>query len=454
VFHRLDLAQAAELFSRSDAALPEADETPFASAMDEIHEAMFRAAVRHERGDEGWAGEERRAFAVLRDAITSSVAQRPAVPVRRLVDDQIAWGRSPVRLDLAGGWSDTAPYCLKNGGAVVNLAVNLNGQPPAQAYVRQTDRREIVLRSIDLGAETRVRTLVELATYDQVGDEFSLAKAALALAGFEPRFSGLAGARTLEETLEAFGGGIEISMLAATPKGSGLGTSSVLGATLLGTISEACGLAWDAHELLQRTLALEQMMTTGGGWQDQAGGIFRGLKMVETSAGLVQRPQLRWLPTQLFAETAERTMLLYYTGLRRVAKGILQEVVRGMFLNRAPQLRILDEIKRQAYRTSEAIQRDDWDELCALVWGSWRLNQQLDAGTNPPEVAEIFAKVDDYLAGAKLLGAGGGGYMLMMAKDADAAARIRETLTAHPPNTRARFVHFDLSETGLQVTRS
>lgn len=147
-------------------------------------------------------------------------------------------------------------------------------------------------------------------------------------------------------------------------------------------------------------------------------------------------------------------MLLYYTGLRRVAKGILQEVVRGMFLNRAPQLRLLDEIKRQAYRTFEAIQRDDWDELCMLVGGSWKLNQALDAGTNPPAVAAIFNRVEDYLAGGKLLGAGGGGYMLMLAKDADAAVKIRETLTANPPNERARFVHFDLSETGLQVTRS
>jgi len=455
VFHRLDLEQAAGMFAQSESTLPGTEEMPFTSAMDEVHEAMFRAAVRRERGEDGWAEEEKKAFSVLRDAITTGVAQRPASPSRRLMDDQIAWGRSPVRLDLAGGWSDTAPYCLKNGGAVVNLAVNLNGQPPAQAYVRQTDKREIVLRSIDLGAETRVRTLEELCTYDRVGDEFSLAKAALALAGFEPRFSGFPGARTLDETLEAFGGGIEISMLAATPKGSGLGTSSVLGATLLATISEACGLAWDERELFQRTLAIEQLMTTGGGWQDQAGGIFRGLKMIETTAGLAQKPQLRWLPTQLFEEAAERrTVLLYYTGLRRVAKGILQEVVRGMFLNRAPQLRLLGEIKRQAYRTFEAIQRDDWDGLCALIDGSWRLNQALDAGTNPPEVAAIFDLVEDYLAGGKLLGAGGGGYMLMMAKDADSAARIRQILIANPPNARARFVHFDLSETGLQVTRS
>jgi mevalonate kinase len=82
------------------------------------------------------------------------------------------------------------------------------------------------------------------------------------------------------------------------------------------------------------------------------------------------------------------------------------------------------------------------------------LNQQLDAGTNPPEVQRILASVQNFLAAAKLLGAGGGGYLLLLAKDDDAAARIRQTLTASPPNPLARFVSLNLSATGLQVTRS
>ena len=58
------------------------------------------------------------------------------------------------------------------------------------------------------------------------------------------------------------------------------------------------------------------------------------------------------------------------------------------------------------------------------------------------------------MAAAKLLGAGGGGYLLMFASDENAAARIKHRLTSQPPNPRARFVDFSLSATGLQVTRS
>jgi hypothetical protein len=66
-------------------------------------------------------------------------------------EDQIVWARSPVRFDLAGGWTDTPPYTNRRGGQVVNLAVNLNGQPPIQVFVRRTREPFIRIHSIDLG---------------------------------------------------------------------------------------------------------------------------------------------------------------------------------------------------------------------------------------------------------------------------------------------------------------
>jgi galactokinase/mevalonate kinase-like predicted kinase len=383
------------------------------------------------------------------------MAARPCAPLRNAVEDQIVWGRSPIRVDLAGGWSDTPPYCLKHGGAVVNVALELNGQPPVQVFARVTSERQLVIRSIDLGAQTRVEDFQDLEDCAKVGGEFSLAKAALALAGFHPRFSAHTGARSLDQLLGEFGGGLEISLLAATPKGSGLGTSSILSATLLGTLSEVCGLGWNPSEITSRTLVLEQLLTTGGGWQDQAGGIHHGLKMVETSPGLIQRAAVRWLPDHLLAEALNNgTALLYYTGLTRVAKSILQDIVRGMFLNRADTLEILDDISAHARESFDLLHRQSWDDLCCVVRRSWELNCALDPGTNPPEVREILARVADWTAAAKLPGAGGGGYVFLLAKDVEAAVRIRRELTDRPPNPRARFVKMKISPTGFQVTRS
>jgi len=449
-FFRVDLESAAALYHESGAPAPEpCSDRP----MERLQEAAFAAAVDRKRGGNG-AVAEREAFSVLARNIEAVSEARPVVPRSTLLEDQILWARSPVRLDLAGGWSDTPPFCLKHGGAVVNLAVDINGQAPVQAFVRVCARRHIVIRSIDLGAEKEIATIDELNDCAVVGGEFSLAKAALCLAGFHPRFRA-DGAGTLAEILEAFGGGVEISLLAATPKGSGLGTSSVLAATLLAALSSTGGLGWDREEIVHRTLALEQMLSTGGGWQDQAGGIYHGIKLVETGPGFEQRPQVRWLPEELFGpEYANRRVLLYYTGITRVAKTILQEIVRGMFLNSAAHLRNLFAIRRHASQAYQAIQRESYIDLCRVVRRSWDLNQRLDAGTCPPAIAALYARIAPWTSAAKLLGAGGGGYLLILAPDDAGAAAIRSELIGRPPNAGARFVDFSVSRTGLQITRS
>jgi len=449
-FFRVDLENAAAVYAGSQAPLPEPSSS---RAVDRMHEAAFAGAVARARGADG-DGFEKEAFHALADRIVSMSAERPVVPRTTLIEDQILWARSPVRLDLAGGWSDTPPFCLKHGGAVVNLAVELNGQAPVQVFARMSRHRRILIRSIDLGAEAVIQNLSDLEGVSEIGGEFALAKAAFCLAGFHPRFR-CDGATTLDEILEAFGGGLEVSMLAATPKGSGLGTSSVLAATLLAALGSSGGFGWDNEEVFQRALALEQMLTSGGGWQDQAGGIYHGIKLIETSPGLEQSPTVKWLPEHLLGpQLANHVALLYYTGITRVAQTILREIVRGMFLNNGHHLENLFAIRAHALTAYQAVQRESWDGLCSVVRKSWELNEALDPGTNTPEVAAILRKISDWTAGAKLLGAGGGGYMLILAKDLQAAAKIRRSLQEFPPNPRARFVDFSLSATGLQITRS
>jgi hypothetical protein len=216
VFYQLDLESTARLLSEAGqmpgSELAAARE---GEAMSQVRGEMVRAAVLRQRGMKGWEAHEEGAFARLRDAIEEGARLAPVQPRCAVQEDQIVWGRSPVRLDLAGGWTDTPPYCLENGGRVVNVAVDLNGQPPLQVFARVSERRELVIRSIDLGTEQRLRSYEELETFAQPGSAFALAKAAFGLAGFLPRFHGSGGDSSLEEQLAAFGGGIEVSLVAA-----------------------------------------------------------------------------------------------------------------------------------------------------------------------------------------------------------------------------------------------
>lgn len=451
IFYYLDLERTAADYRKSGLDLP-LELTEDEPVIKRINDTMFRARV---SGNRAIATRfEKKAFGILREEMINTLKADPVVPRRNMLDDQILWGRSPVRLDLAGGWTDTPPYCIMEGGRVVNLSVELNGQLPLQVFARPLDEYKIVLRSIDLGAKAEITSFEELNRYDRPGSGFSISMAALVLAGFGNSFSAKEYS-DLESQLRAFGCGIEMSLLAAIPKGSGLGTSSNLAATVLGTLSDFCGLHWDKHDLSYRTLILEQMLTTGGGWQDQYGGIFEGVKLLETEPGIMQVPGIKWLPDQLFSNRETKDMmLLYYTGATRVARDILGEIVKGMFLNSSAHLSIFNEMKLHARETFDSILDNDYCSLAQKVAISWELNQRLDEGTNPPVIQDIIQRIDDYLLGYKLLGAGGGGYLLMFAKSTEAAGKVKNLLEYDPPNSKARFVEFTVSSTGFQVSRS
>jgi galactokinase/mevalonate kinase-like predicted kinase len=394
-------------------------------------------------------------FRELQSALVSANQLTKSAPQLALKEDQIVWARSPIRLDLAGGWTDTPPYCLEAGGTVLNLAALLNGQPPIQVFIRRTTEHVIQLRSIDLGSAETVHDFDGVRDFRNPAGNFSLPKAALAMAGFVPEFNNAKPERNLPAQLKRLGGGLEISLLSAVPKGSGLGTSSILAATLLGAINRACALGWDDVDLYNRVLGVEQLLTTGGGWQDQAGALFPGVKLIETRPGLTQSPTVRYLsPTTLESAIQAGRMLLYYTGATRMAKGILQEIVRDMFLGCARTHRTLTAIRANAWQAFHALQLNDFETLQRCIGRSWRLNKELDPGTTTPEIEQIIHTCGSDLTACKLLGAGGGGFMLMCAKDSASGARLRAKLDESPPNRRARFVELTVASRGLEVTVS
>lgn len=297
-------------------------------------------------------------------------------------------------------------------------------------------------------------TYEDVGAYRNLGSGFSVARAAFALAGFHPDFNG-ARFDSLADQLNDLGGGIEISMLAAIPKGSGLGTSSILAGTLLGTLSGLCDLNWDKLAICARVSALEQILGSGGGWQDQFGGLLHGGKLIETHPGIDQIPSIRWLPDSFFDTGGIGSrLLLYYTGITRRAHDVLSEIVRGMFLNDAERLRILHRIRQNGRICFDAVQRANVSDFNAAVCNSWAMNCALDSGTNPPEVEKVIDSVNSHLSAVKLAGAGGGGFIFFVAKDTEASHEIRHRLDQNPPNNRARFVRMSLSATGLEVTRS
>lgn len=373
-------------------------------------------------------------------------------PMQQLRSDEIVWGRAPARLDLGGGWSDTPPYSLEHGGCVINAAIDLNGQPPIHCYGRVIPELVIRVGSIDLGTRIEITVLEELLDFRRAGGEYGLVKAALALSGFSPEAGNWPTDITLKGMLELFGGGIELTTLAAVPKGSGLGTSSIMGAVICSVIAHMMGRQLMQRELFYAVLKLEQFLTTGGGWQDQIGGVVDAVKVVTTDAGLVPNARIHYVPSDVLdPQSNGGCTLLYYTGVTRLAKNILQQVV-GRYLDRDRQaMATLRQIHTLPPLVADAMSRKDLAAFGSLIDVAWRLNKQLDPNSTTPEIDAMLEQVKPHLFGAKLLGAGGGGFLLMVCKSCADARAIRQMLQTNPPNPRARFFDFSLNRTGLAV---
>ncbi len=332
----------------------------------------------------------------------------------------------PVRVNWGGGWTDTPPYCNENGGVVLNAALKLNGILPIQVEVRRLDALHVEFASEDIGAEGICRTAEEIRDCHNPFDFFALHKAALISCGIVP----LAGTETLEEILKRLGGGIYLSTkVVGVPKGSGLGTSSILSGACVKALHEFLGLSCSEGALYDIVLCMEQMMSTGGGWQDQVGGLTNGIKYITTKSGIDQRIQVEQIavPEDAKKELQERFALIY-TGQRRLARNLLREVVGNYIGGRKESVEALAAMKVTAVRMRWALEEGDIDELAALFNEHWELSKQLDMGATNTCIDQIFLSCEDLIDGRFIAGAGGGGFLQAILKKGVTKRQLSERL--------------------------
>lgn len=393
------------------------------------------------------------AFKTFGKSIIRTSAEKLPAPKTCLRTGQLVWGRAPARLDIGGGWTDTPPYSLEFGGCVVNLAVDLNGQPPIQACARLIDQPLIRIKSIDLETEIEITNLSDLLDYAHAESGFALTKVALALSGFAPTTADSPRSTTLKQILENFGGGLELTTSAKIPKGSGLGTSSIMGAVLLKVIGRTIGRKLTQHQLFHAVLQLEQALTTGGGWQDQIGGATPAVKIITTEPGMVPDARICALPPDVLdPQINNGQTLLYYTGITRLAKNILEQIVSRVLNRDRLAMNTLRQIHATALLVAEALANEDIIRFGQLIDQAWILNKQLDPNSSNQQIEDLLQKVKPHIFGAKLLGAGGGGFLFMVCKSPADAKKITKLLTKQPPNDHAGFFDCQINHDGLVVT--
>lgn len=331
----------------------------------------------------------------------------------------------PLRVNWGGGWSDTPPYCNEHGGTVLNAAILLNGEKPVVVKLERMDELKVVFDSRDMDVHGEFEEISELQRTGDPFDPFALQKACLLACGIIPMKG-----HSLKEILERLGGGFVMhSEVTNVPKGSGLGTSSILSAACVKAVFEFMGIGYTEEDLYSHVLAMEQIMSTGGGWQDQVGGVTPGLKYITSMPGIDQKLKVVHveIPEKAKKELDERFCLIY-TGQRRLARNLLRDVIGRYAGNEPDSVFALEEIQKVAALMRFELERGNVDGFAKLLDYHWKLSKKVDAGSSNTLIEQIFSSIEELIDGRLVCGAGGGGFLQVILKKGVTKKQVAERL--------------------------
>lgn len=353
----------------------------------------------------------------------------------------------PVRLNFGGGWTDTPPYCLENGGTVLNAAIKLNGELPIQVKVEKLKDRYFILDSKDLNSSLNVTSLDEIKNCNNPNDSFALLKCAIIISGLIDSKD-----KVLEDVYKKVGGGIKITTrVKDIPKGSGLGTSSILSGALLKALAKFMNIEKSDEEISDDVLRLEQLMSTGGGWQDQVGGIFPGVKMITSLPNAIQKLSVEKVSlNKKEINEFNKRIILINTGQRRLARNLLRDIVTKYVSNDEVTIKVLKEIREIAECEKQALIKSDYKEFGKLLDNHWNIIKKMDPGSTNMCIETIIKVIEDDVYGKAICGAGGGGFIIGVLKDGVSKKTVENHLEEVFADTDVKLYDVELYDGGME----
>ena len=304
---------------------------------------------------------------------------------------------APVRLDLAGGWTDVPPYSTREGGVVVSAAIALYAR--AEVEPRNAGYH---LVSEDLGAELELSDRAALST----AEPLPLLRAGLRMLASPP---------------------CALATRSDAPPGSGLGSSGALDVAIVAALAAARGDSLSIREVADLACRLEAVEAgIAGGRQDQFTAAFGGvLRLGFRDPDATVEPLA--IEPAVLAEL-ERRIVLCYTGASRFSGATIQRVMRAYERGDAGVSRSLDGLRTVADTAADALRSGDFAGLGRALTDNWRHQQALDPGMRTPDMERLEqAMLEAGALGGKAAGSGAGGCMFFLGPDdpvpLEAAAR-------------------------------
>lgn len=293
--------------------------------------------------------------------------------------------KAPLRISFGGGGTDVSPYCDENGGVVLSSTINKF----AYCSIKPNSTNQIIVNSLDFDMTVKYHCEENLI-YD---GKLDLVKAALKAMDIKQ--------------------GCEVYLQCDAPAGSGLGTSSTVVVALLGALAKWKGITLDQYALADLAYKVErQDLGISGGFQDQYAATFGGFNFMEFYGDDVVVNPLR-IKKNIINEL-QYNLLLCYTGNIHVSSNIIQDQVKNYQAKQIDVLQAMDEIKALAYAMKRELLRGNLNNFGKLMDYGWINKKKMSTKISNPKIDELYDEALKCGAlGGKLLGAGGGGYLLL-----------------------------------------
>ena len=300
--------------------------------------------------------------------------------------------RAPLRLGLAGGGSDVAPYCDIYGGYVLNATID------RYAYT--------VIKTLD-------EPVIRFVASDQQREEIKVITDPLVLNGKLDLHKAV-----YSHMIQHFNGGkpipMELTTFCDAPAGSGLGSSSTLVVVMIRAFAELLNLPLDDYAIAHLAFKIERKECgLQGGRQDQYSATFGGFNFMEFYAderAVINPLRIKnWVICEL-----EASLLLFYTGVSRESAKIIADQSANVKAGSASALEAMHGIKREALVMKECLLRGDFDGIVDSMQQGWNNKKNSAKTVSNPHIDEIYnAGINAGALSGKVSGAGGGGFMML-----------------------------------------
>ena len=316
--------------------------------------------------------------------------------------------RAPLRISFAGGGTDIEPYLSEKGGVILSTTIN------RYSFGTLNPRTDQEIR----------------------GDSLDVELFAKFLASQNLKFDGqLDVVKAVLRKFEGWKQGFSLFLHSDAPPGSGLGSSSTMVVTLLGLFRQWLNLSWSNYDLANLAYEIERLdLGIPGGKQDQYAAAFGGFNFIEFyHDGTIVNP-LRI--SSVILNELEYHLLLCYTGKTRLSSTIINTQVEGYLQKKETSLHALDELKSITIMMKNALLQGRLNQFGELLHQAWIQKKHLAGGITNEKIDSLYhLAMSKGALGGKILGAGGGGYLLL-----------------YCPYNRKHLIAQELEKIGGQIT--